>query len=204
MDATTPMHTPPEPTPGAGLPWPQRIGRLAVAVLAIALSARVATTLPGSSVPQSAQTLAVLLVGAFLGARDGSIALVAYLLLGGAGVPVFADGASGWAHLVGPTAGYLLAFALTAGLVGWLADLGRLRGLLPALAAMLGGHALILGLGWIRLALTLGGAEAFQAGVAPFIAGGVAKSALAAAVLIGAQRTRFLAQTAAGRHGGDS
>ncbi len=161
------------------------VGKYALSVGLIAVSARVSATIPGTSVPQSAQTLGVVLVGAFLGARAGAFALVLYLLAGGVGVPVFADGASGWPHLAGPTGGYLVGFVLAAGIVGWFADDGHLTGSREALVVMILGHVVILTLGWLRLAWSLGPSEAFATGVAPFLLGGLAKSILAG-VLVGA------------------
>lgn len=167
------------------------LGKCALAVCLIAVSARVSATIPGTSVPQSAQTLAVVLVGAFLGARDGTLALVCYMLAGAVGVPVFADGGSGWPHLVGATGGYLVGFALAAGMVGSFADRGYLARLPTALVVMFAGHLLILGLGWLRLASSLGPREAFAGGVAPFVWGGLAKSVVAAAVVSLWARGRF-------------
>jgi biotin transport system substrate-specific component len=146
--------------------------------------------LPGSPVPQSGQTLAVLFVGLGLGPRDGAAALLAYLLLGAVGVPVFADGASGWGHLVGPTSGYLVAFVATAGMVGWFAQRGHVRRFAPALVVMLAGHALILGSGWTRLGAAIGYGAAYGQGVAPFILGGATKSVVAAVVAVLVSRYR--------------
>jgi len=165
--------------------WLRRLSLVAVGVATVAISARVTATIPGVGVPQSAQTLAVLLVGAVFGARDGSLSLATYLILGGMGAPVFAEGASGWEHLVGPTAGYLLGFVAAAAAVGRMADLDRLRRIGPALGVMLGAHAMILALGWARLALTLGATPAFQQGVAPFVLGGILKSIVAALTVLG-------------------
>jgi biotin transport system substrate-specific component len=159
--------------------------RVVAGVVAVAVAARVTVTLPGTTVPQSAQTLAVLLVGAVLGGRGGAASLAAYLVAGGIGVPVFADGASVWAHLVGPTAGYLLGFVVGAWAVGRMGDGGLLRRIGPALGVMMGGHALILALGWARLSLVLGPGPAFRDGVAPFLVGGALKAAVAAGVVLG-------------------
>jgi biotin transport system substrate-specific component len=159
-----------------------------LASAAVTLSASVTTPIPGSSIPQSAQTLTVVVIGVLLGGRDGALALLAYLLAGAAGMPVFADGAAGWSHLVGPTAGYLVGFLMAAALVGLLADRGLLRRPAPALVAMMGGHALILGLGWLRLAWVLGAGEAFRQGVAPFVVGGLLKSVVAAAIVVAVTR----------------
>lgn len=168
----------PEPFADARRGWTREPALLALAVLAVAVAARVSVPVPGSPVPQSLQTLAVVLVGAFLGPRGGGGALALYLLVGALGVPVFADGAAGAAHLVGPSAGYLLGFVLAAVLVGWGVGSG---GLLRAFLAMLCAHLVILGLGWARLAPTLGVLDALRSGVLPFLWGGVAKSAAGAA-----------------------
>jgi biotin transport system substrate-specific component len=152
-------------------------------VLVVVVCARVTFPVPGSAVPQSAQTLGVLVVGGLLGARRATVALAGYLVLGGAGLPVFADGASGWPHLVGPTAGYLAGFVLAGAAVGRAAELGHLRRPGRAAAVMFGGHVIILALGWSRLAWTMGPQTAYQAGVAPFVVGGIMKSVAAAAIV---------------------
>ena len=46
-------------------------------------------------IPITGQSLAVLIVGALLGTREGSAAVLLYLLVGCLGLPVFAGGASG-------------------------------------------------------------------------------------------------------------
>jgi biotin transport system substrate-specific component len=157
----------------------------------VALSARFSFPVPGSSVPQSAQTLAVLIAGVALGARMGTFALLLYLLLGGLGLPIFADGSAGWRHLLGPTSGYLVGFVVAAGMVGWLREQNRIRKLLPAFAAMIGAHLLILGLGWTRLGMTLGYETALTRGVTPFLLGGTIKSFLAAGFAAWFSRQHF-------------
>lgn len=77
-------------------------------------------------VPITLQTFGVLLTGAVLGAKRGFLAVLLYLALGAAGLPVFADGKSGLAVLVGPTGGYLAGFAFAAALCGFLVE--RLAG----------------------------------------------------------------------------
>src|SRR5690606_40894557 len=70
-------------------------------------------TIPVKPVPFTLQTMAVLLSGAILGAKRGALSQLFYLTLGIIGFPVFAqtpDGAIGFARLLGPTGGYLLAF----------------------------------------------------------------------------------------------
>ena len=103
------------------LTW-KRVISVVLGAAVVALSAQVAVPLPGNPVPITLQGLAVLLVGGCLGARAGAAALVLYLLLGSAGLPVFAPtGVPGIARLLGPTGGYLLAFPLAAALAGAIA-----------------------------------------------------------------------------------
>ncbi len=160
-------------------PTTHRAFAILAAVAAIAVAARFSIPVPGSSVPQSLQTLAVVVVGALLGARDGTIALLLYIMLGAIGLPVFADGAAGWQHLTGSTAGYLIGFVLAAALVGAAGQLSWWRLLL----AMIAGHAVILFAGWLRLQLMIDPGPAWQHGVAPFIVGGLIKSVCAWAIV---------------------
>lgn len=166
------------------------------AVALLTAGAQIGFTLPGTEVPQTAQTFALLLIAALLGPRRGGAAVAAYLVLGAAGLPVFADGASGFAVLTGPSGGFLLGFLPAALLAGWAARhatvrfAGWPRRLTVLLAAFLSAHAVVLLCGWSRLALTLGGSEAFAAGVAPFVGGALAKSAAAALLVVGSDRSK--------------
>lgn len=160
---------------------------LLTAVAALAAASQLTFALPGTPVPQTGQTLAVLLVGALAGPARGPAAVGLYLALGAAGLPVFADGGSGMTALTGGTGGFLVGFLPAAALAGWAsrqiasrATAVRWRQLVALACALLGCHALILACGWVRLAALIGPADAFGAGVAPFVAGALAKSLVAA------------------------
>jgi biotin transport system substrate-specific component len=81
--------------------------------------------IPNYPVPFTFQTFFVLSAGAFLGKRDGTISMGLYLLLGSLGLPIFSGGLGGFARIVGPTGGYLLAFPMTAFVVGFLLEFRR-------------------------------------------------------------------------------
>lgn len=151
--------------------------------LVVAVSALIQVRLPFTPIPITAQTLAVLLVGVLLGSRRGGLALLAYLGQGLAGLPVFAGGGFGLAHLLGPTGGYLIGFAAAAFLVGWLAERGWDRRPLAALGAMTLGNLVIyaIGAGW--LAWMVGPNQALALGVAPFVLGDLLKIGLGTALL---------------------
>ena len=63
-----------------------------------------------SVVPFTMQTFAVFLVLSVLGGRRGTMTIVVYVLLGAAGVPVFAQFGAGIGVLLGATGGYIVGF----------------------------------------------------------------------------------------------
>lgn len=99
------------------------------------------------AVPFTLQIFAVCLAAALLPPRWAFAALAVYLLLGVAGLPVFAGASAGFGALFSVTGGFLLAFpfaaaagaALAAGRAGfWAAAAG---GLLTVVVSYLGGAA---------------------------------------------------------------
>jgi biotin transporter BioY len=134
-------------------------------------------------VPVTGQTLAALLVGALLGSRRGSLALLAYLAMGLVGIPVFAGGGVGLARLVGPTGGYLVGLLAAAYAVGLLAERGWDRRPVTTALAMLAGNAVVYAFGLAWLAQFVGGEQVLAAGLLPFIPGDLFKIALAAGLL---------------------
>ncbi|MBN2561884.1 MAG: biotin transporter BioY [Phycisphaerae bacterium] len=152
----------------------------------VALCAKI--QVPMAPVPITLQTFAVLLVGAALGSRRGALALVAYLLEGAGGLPVFAGPSPGLMSFAGPTAGYLLAFPIAAFVVGYLAERGWDRRFTTAIAAMGVGQVIILALGFGWLAMFVGAKAAYATGVAVFVPGDVLKILLAATALPAAWR----------------
>lgn len=151
--------------------------------LLIGLCARIAIPLPFSPVPITGQTLAVLLVGTLLGSRRGSLCLLTYLAEGAAGLPVFAGGQAGLAHLMGPTGGYLVGFVAAAYVTGLLAERGYDRRMGTALLAMLLGNVVIYAFGLLWLACFVGGEGALAAGLLPFIPGDLLKVILGTMLL---------------------
>ncbi|MGE5590457.1 MAG: biotin transporter BioY [Bacillota bacterium] len=158
-----------------------RLRQLTQASLLAALTAVSAlVTVPLGPVPFTLQSLVVPLSGALLGPAGGFFSQVVYLLLGFAGLPVFAGFASGVGVLARPTGGFLLSFPLAAATAGWLT--ARLaRGARPAfwriLGAMLVADAVVFAVGLPWLAYSLGPAagkpfsllRAAELGLLPFL-----------------------------------
>lgn len=149
----------------------------------LALSAQFAFRIPISPVPVTGQTLVVLMIGMAYGSRLGLATVCAYLLEGGMGLPVFANGAAGWPVLIGPTGGYLIGFAAAAFILGLLAERGFGRGPVSTALAMLVGTALIYLFGATWLGQFIGMGKAIAAGVLPFLYGDVLKLVVAAGLM---------------------
>lgn len=155
----------------------QRVLAVIVGTIALAISARI--QVPFWPVPMTMQTFVVLMIGAAFGARLAAVTLIAYLIEGSVGLPVFAS-ATG---LAGPTAGYLVGFVVAATFVGWLADRGHGRSVVTTLIAFAIGEAIMLGLGAGWLATKVGLEQALSLGVVPFLPAEGVKIALACALL---------------------
>ncbi|SHJ69493.1 biotin transport system substrate-specific component [Tessaracoccus bendigoensis DSM 12906] len=98
---------------------PMDLAYIAVfAALLAAMSLTPAIPVAGLPAPITLQTLGVMLAGLCLGAWRGAAAVGLYLLVGLAGIPVFAGGAAGIAPFVGPTGGYLVSFLISAFVIG--------------------------------------------------------------------------------------
>ena len=153
--------------------------------LFVAGAAQIAIPLPFTPVPITAQTFAVLLVGAAYGARLGFLTLVLYWLLGLAGAPFYAEGLSGWDTFMGPTGGYLLGFMLAAAVTGFLAERRWDRRFSSSVTAMLTGSVLIYacGLPWLAAEIDAGLEGTLEAGLYPFVVGDVLKLYLAGLLL---------------------
>ena len=158
--------------------------QLAGCALFAALTAAAAQfSLPVGPIPVSLATFAVYLAGAVLGAKDGAASQAVYLLLGAAGLPVFAGFRGGAQALFGPTGGYLAGYVVCAWIIGALGRKGgRAPRPLPLAASMLLGTAALFALGtcWFLFLTKRGLWESLALCVFPFLAGDAAKIAVCA------------------------
>ncbi len=148
------------------------------------LMAHLIIHLPFTPVPITGQTFAVLLTGALLGSRLGLATMLAYVVEGQAGLPVFAPATSSASY------GYIVGFVAAAFLVGWLAERGWVRDVPHAVAAMLAGEVAIYVFGLAWLARYVPASHVLALGLTPFIPGDAVKLAAAAIVLPAGWRLR--------------
>ncbi len=153
--------------------------------LFVGLSAQI--SVPMLPVPMTLQTLAISIVGLTFGSRLAAATLVAYLLEGAMGLPVFAGGAAGMAKLMGPTAGFLWGFVAMAWLTGFMVERGLDRGLVKLFIAALVPALALFVPGVLALQAVTGMeiSAAVAAGMTPFIIGALVKAALAAVAVTG-------------------
>lgn len=146
--------------------------------LSVGLAAQVSIPLPGTPVPMTLQTLAVLVSGAALGTRRGALSMALYALLGLAGLPWFAQASMA-------SFGYIIGFVFAAAAVGRLAGAGHDRSVLGTVVTFTVGTALIFapGVAWLMLYTGSDLSTALVQGVVPFLLGDVVKIAVAAGVL---------------------
>ncbi len=163
---------------------------IALGALILTISAGIDLNIPGIPVPQTAQTLALLLVIACLPARLGVYSVALYLGLGVLGLPVFSEGGRGIAHLFGDTGGYLIGFLLAAIFLDYVLNRIKFKKLIYAFGASVKSHLIILFSGWCWLGTKVGFVQAYEYGVEPFLIGAVVKSIPATFALIFTARIR--------------
>ncbi|SIQ28919.1 MULTISPECIES: biotin transporter BioY [unclassified Paenibacillus] len=164
-------------------------GALFVVFNAITISTGVS-----SLVPFTLQTMAVALVGAFIGGKDGFLSILLVNLLALAGLPLY-RGHGGLAHMTGPTGGFIWFFPISALIIGLLvtAILRSKAGRHPAAA-----FALILvvmetfgslfvyvgGIPWMMQVTGLPFDKAMAVGCYPFLLPDLLKNVAAAAITV--------------------
>jgi biotin transport system substrate-specific component len=170
----------------------RHIALVAVGAIFIAVTANIAVAIPGTPVPVTGQTLAVLVVGGALGLRRGTLSIGFYLLLG-LFLPIYAHQQHGLGTIVsinsgglalGAVGGYLISFLFAGALVGWLAENGWDRHIGGAIGAMILGEVVIYAIAvpWLALAMRVSPERAIELGLTPFIIGDAIKLAIAAGV----------------------
>ncbi len=155
-----------------------------------AVLSQIAFPLPFSPVPVSLGVSAVFLCGGLLSPSAAILTQAAYLLLGAAGLPVFAGFQGGVVRLIGPTGGFLLAYPIMAACVALAAKASQgVRKAAPRYALLAGGMTFAmllcyaLGTAWFCIQQKSGLAAALSACVIPFLAPDAMKIALCTALV---------------------
>lgn len=190
--------------------WPESVNRAVQAVVLVlagtailAISAKIKVW--QEPVPITLQTFAVMAMAAAYGSRLAVATVIAYLIEGALGLPVFANtppAVAGPAYFLGTTGGFLVGFVALAWIVGTAAERGWDRSIPKLFAAMIVADVVVFsaGFAWLAWGATLspglikllsvpedtrgtGVAFAWAQGVVPFLLADLLKIALAALVV---------------------
>ena len=104
--------------------------------------------IPVPVVPFTLQYLFTMMAGLLLGARLGALSVVCYMLLGLAGLPIFAEGGGIW-YIFKPSFGYIIGFVVGTFVTGYLAEKIKRRTVAGYLAANLAGLFFVYAIGML-------------------------------------------------------
>ena len=157
-------------------------------VLLTAALAQLSVPVPGSPVPITGQTLAVVLTAAALGPVRGVSVQAVYIVSALVGLPFYSEASGGFDAVFGATGGYVLGFLPAAYLIGLAARHGADRDPLKALPLFAAGQLVVFAVGvpWLAVSAGMSAEAAVAAGFTPFVLGGLVKAAVAAVLLPGA------------------
>lgn len=163
--------------------WQRKLCTTTVAALLLGLAANI--SIPTYPVPFTLQSLAVLLIGAFLGRKLGTLTILQYLFLGAMGLPLFANGSGGIMALASPSSGYLYGYIFSAYLAGFAAEKGYDRHFILGLIAFACAHQLLFVFGVVYLMgyMHISLIEALKVGYLPFVGVDAAKFIIATCVM---------------------
>jgi len=135
------------------------------------LGALISIPTPLSVVPITLQIPFTLSAGFVLGPKDGALSQLLYLLIGAVGLPVFSRQMGGFSVLIGPTAGFLWGFVISAALTGMINHYFRPQSDAAIFLCLTLGLLLIYGMGSAGLMIVLEYSflQAVASGVAPFV-----------------------------------
>lgn len=156
------------------------ISYIALFATLISVSGYIFIPLPFSTVPVTAQTLAVMLAGSLMTPGKSAFCIMVFLLMGAAGLPVFSGGASGFGYIVGKTGGYLMGFLAGAVVISLIR--GRNAGFCRSfIANAIGGILVVYTFGalWLSFITKMSLLNSVIYGVLPFIPGDILKASAA-------------------------
>jgi biotin transport system substrate-specific component len=133
--------------------------------LLIAISAQI--TIPSWPVPMTLQPTAIMAIGLMVSPRIAVASVVAYILEGACGLPVFHAFKSGIPHLFNTTGGYIFGFIPMVYLISALKD--KSQTFLYRFGICLLGNIVLYGVGVSYLSLFMGINSAIQLGLVPFL-----------------------------------
>ena len=155
------------------------MGALFTALLAVCSQIQI----PLPRIPINLALFSVYLAGIILGPAAGSVSVIVYVLLGMAGIPVFAGFKSGIAAITGPTGGYIVGYIFAAFVTGMIVKLAGDKIYLLVIASLAGMIVCYaLGTAWFMYSMKVNFISAFTVCILPFLPGDAVKIVFAAVI----------------------
>jgi biotin transport system substrate-specific component len=145
-----------------------------------------------AGVPITAQSLGIMLCGTVLGAKRGALAVLLFLALVAAGLPLLSGGRGGLGVFASPSVGFLIGFPVAAFVAGWIMERTTLApGFAATAAAVIGGIGVLylFGIPGMSVMLDKTLPEAAHLAIA-FLPGDIVKAGIAGAVTASLARMR--------------
>jgi biotin transport system substrate-specific component len=135
-----------------------------------------------SGIPITAQSMGIMLCGTVLGARRGALAVILFLVLVAAGLPLLAGGRGGLGVFTTPWAGFLFGFPVAAFVAGLVMEnwKGGNTAVVAGVAAVIGGIGALylVAVPYYMVMKPAGLSEALVTAMAPFMPGDLIKAVL--------------------------
>ena len=164
---------------------PRSMGRMAMCVALISVGGYIAFPTPFSPVMVTATTLALGITALVLPPKQTAVAILVWILLGAAGVPVFSGGQGGIGKLLGPSGGFFLGFLLGYGLSSYFKGKAySFKRYLLVLVGIAFPFTYIFGILYMMLALHISAWQAMTMAMFAFIPGDIIKAVGAAFVAV--------------------
>lgn len=178
------------------------ITKIALLVACLAASAYISIPLGFTPSPLTLQTLIINMIAILLTPLESFLAVLVYILVGLAGLPIFSGGIGGPAKLLGPSGGYIYAFLLAAPAMSWMKkyflritdkfikNSSTSQIIAYSVNAIIIGMTIIYLLGTIHMKLIMGNtiSEVLFMAVVPFIPLDLVKCVCAAAISVPIQK----------------
>jgi len=154
--------------------------KISLCTALLCISSYIAFPIPFTPIMITAQTIIVSLIALILNPIHSAISVIMFILLGAAGLPVFAGGSSGLGALFGPTGGFIIGFLFSAIAVSFLKG-KRVNLLRYLLVTILIGMPVtyLFGATYMSYVLNMDYIRTLQVAVIPFIVGDAIKAILA-------------------------
>ena len=132
-------------------------------------------SIPLNPVPINLGSLAVMIIGLVYDRRSAVYAVMSFLALGAAGVPVFANFSGGFWKLCGPTGGYLAGYLIAVLAMTSVREYFKAEKIWQLSLISILGSALLYTCGIIWLSRFVGVENSIALGLTPFILPGIIK-----------------------------